>query len=247
MRSFPGRDVPPPPTAFGYRPPPEAIALAWICAGADCGRRGAGALVGAWPRSCPDCGHPVATHELADPWQHAARRVEIDVRLVRPRHSGDRVDAAAEDLRWHVVDALRQGRPELAEARRQRLDAFLTDREAAGSFDCGRHRRSVVREALEYHAVDLAARELASWYRCAAARSGSPDRRGATGELAEQLIAFLEQPGTIADGPAANEVWQLLTDLVTGLDGLPWADLRDRLDRLRRVRRAGPGRGWPPP
>jgi hypothetical protein len=190
----------------------------------------------------------VATHQLADPWQHAARRVEIDVRLVHPRHPGDRMDAAAEDLRWHVVDALRQGRPELAEARRQRLDAFLTDRDSTGPHDCGRHRRSVVRDALEYHAVDLAARELASWYRCAvSARTGSPDRRGPTGELAEELIAFLEQPGTITDGPPAEEAWRLLTELVARLDGLPWADLRHRLDRLRRVRRAGIGRWWPPP
>jgi hypothetical protein len=234
------RDVPPPTTPFGYPPPPEAIALGWICGSGECQRQGDGAVVARWPRSCPACGHRVATRELAEPWQHAARRVEIDARLLRPRGAGDLAVATADDLLWHVVDALRASRPDLAERHRLRLGSYLNSRAADDrGFDGAGHRWSVVQEALAYHRLDLAAREFTDWHRTTTGR-----RR-----LAHQVLAFLEHPGPGAAHPAAP-VHSMLTWLLPRLDEVVGAELRHCLDRFSGIGVDGdpvalgpPGRG----
>jgi hypothetical protein len=69
------------PTRFGYVPPAEAVIRGWECSNLECGRSDLEPDRRRWPKSCPECGSPVGTGVMQDPWEHYAKRFEIDARL----------------------------------------------------------------------------------------------------------------------------------------------------------------------
>lgn len=213
-----------PPTPFGYRPPAGAVALRWICTADGCGSGGPDREGRPWPRRCPGCqGATVATHELAEPWQHAAKRVEIDARLNGLPQYGDPAAARADDLLWQVEDALLAGQAERAERTRRQFDALVAELTTAATgartgFSGYLPRFWLVTGALRHGAHGLAARELRTWH--AARTFDNPegnDERADCRTLADLLITFLEAPAT-AGSPHRDELWACLRDLMPRIE-----------------------------
>lgn len=224
-----------PATRYGYRPPIGAMAVGWICLGTGCWRTENEPDRHRWPYRCPDCGGRIATGRLRQPWQHAAKRVEIDARLREPRDDGDREQAGAEDLVWRVEEAFRTGRADLADVYRHRLDAFILDARARSTyFSSGTYRRIVVCSALAHGAVDMAARELVHWNSVIILSNldGDEARRDNCRHLATQMIAFLEDPYGAAS-PSAPEVWTMLMELTPRMSDVMTNDHTAGIARLK--------------
>ncbi|MEV6523113.1 hypothetical protein AB0M43_14275 [Longispora sp. NPDC051575] len=230
-----------PPTPFGYQPPPEAVVRSWICADPGCGHSGPGSDPRRWPRRCPECDAGIRTDRLAEPWEHQARRQEIDARLAGPpRWSGDLDEARAEDAVWWFADALAHTRPELAAERWARIDRLIKETEAAQrTFHGGYHRWNAFQCAVDHGHADLAAHVLRDWY-AAADTSELEDngRRTNCRQLASCLITFLEHPVT-APSPHAEPLWSALTDLMARMRDVTTADHIQGYARLGRLRAGG--------
>jgi hypothetical protein len=226
-----------PPTQYGYQPPEGAHATGWICASLNCGRESSGSDPRSWPTRCPECGGPIATGSLVEPWQHEARRVELDARLNRRLFRGDPANAEAENLVWYFVDSLYQQRPDLAETYRVRLDRFITTEEARRRyFNGGTHRWWMVHHANAHGAVNLAARELEEWYACADLTDIETNsiRGDNCRQLAQQMIEFIEY----ADGiPSATvgRIWTLLEILMRHMYRVATADVTRGFTRLHQI------------
>ena len=83
------------------------------------------------------------------PWQHFAKRVEIDSRLQTPQWEGDRSRAMAEDLAWRFTEALHAGRSPLAEDIRRELDEYVVQAESADPYFDGGTMRWICRGCAE--------------------------------------------------------------------------------------------------
>ena len=227
----------PPPTRFGYQPPPDAIGQMWICVAEPCGQGGPDYPGDRWPQACPVCGSSIATHRLAEPWEHQARRVEIDKRLTSMPQYGDPAKATADDLVWRLEQALRDGSVQVAESFREKLDSYLGPQEAANAyFNGGDHRFQVCYAALEHQAWSLLVGELTSW-RSAALLEDLEDnntRRTNCRQLAACMIAYLEDPRS-AQSHYRADVWNTLTGLMKQIHSVATADINTAFARLSRV------------
>ena len=226
-----------PPTRFGYVPPPEAVGEMWICTAEQCGQGGPDYPSERWPRTCPQCGGTIATHRLAEPWQHQAGRVEIDKRLTTMPGYGDPASATAEDLVWRLEQALRDGSPQVAEGFREKLDGYLVVQEAADAyFNGGNHRFLVCLVAREHQAWGVLMRELKSWRSAAVLEDLEENntRRTNCRQLAASMIAFLEDPAS-ARTPYRADVWKALTGIMKPIESVATLDITTAYARLSRV------------
>jgi hypothetical protein len=230
-----------PPTRYGYVPPANAMPTGWICVNEDCGHGDLAADHRRWPRSCPECGSPIATNRLEMPWQHFAKRVEIDARIESPRWEGDLSQAMTEDLVWRCADAVHNGDPSAAENLRQELDAHLVRTESTDPyFNGGTSRWEFVEVAMAHNLSDLAVRELDAWRAAASLTNLENDnaRRTNARQLASRLIAFLENPAA-SGSPQRDHVWAVLSELMARIEGVATADQTEGFARLTRVMSGG--------
>lgn len=180
-----------PPTPFGYQPPPEATARSWVCADAGCGTGGVDLDHTAWPDRCPSCGGQVRTGRLDEPWQHAARRVEIDSRLEAPRWSSDAEAAASDDLVWAFDEALRSG----DEAAVRRAEDRLRTTPAPAFFGPGHHLWWLTEVSMRHGDFSRAGRTLRDWSTLTSYDRVATDSAMRTNarQLVQQLIAYFER------------------------------------------------------
>jgi hypothetical protein len=179
------------------------------------------------------------------PWQHFAKRVEIDSRLQSPRWEGDRSRAAAEDLAWRFTEALRAGQLLLAEEMRRELDEYVVQAESVDPyFNGGTVRWELVEAALSQGVTDLALREFDAWRSSANLADLGTDntRRTNARQLGSQLIAFLEDPALV-DSPHRDHVWAMLRELMPHLREVATGPQGEAFARLTRDVWWEPGRG----
>ena len=224
MRFFPrAGDLPP--TLYGYRPPKGAVGLGWICPSDECGQGGPERPSDRWPRRCPECGSEVVTRSLAEPWQHAAKRVEIDARLNGSPAYGDPYRARAGDLLWAVDDALRAGRsdrvPELAAA----MSSLVEDRSTAGGDYGFDHLWHLVRLMVANGEWVVGADVLRRWRRSVRHDDlEDNEQRTESRMLASSMIHYIEQAPTAP--PADRQaVWQMLREFIPIIHSVTTADI----------------------
>jgi hypothetical protein len=231
MRLFKRRSLPP--TPFGYQPPAEATARSWICADLGCGTTGDDPDPAAWPGRCPKCGGQVGTGRLDEPWQHAARRVEIDSRLAAPRWSSDAEAAASDDLVWAFDEALRSG----DEAAVRRAEDALRTTPAPVFYGPGHHLWWLTEISLEHGDFPRVGRTLRYWSTLTSyARIATDSAARANARLlVEQLIVYFER--MYDDGrPAQPDLFEALEEAADRLgDAMPDPS-RAGLARLRQRR-----------
>ncbi|MEW2521037.1 hypothetical protein [Actinacidiphila alni] len=239
MRLF-SRGAALPPTRYGYQPPRGAIGLRWICTADDCGRGGPESPGDPWPRRCPGCHRTeIATFELAQPWQHAAKRAEIDARLGAYPRYGDPLAARADDLVWQVEEALLSDSAQRAEDARRALDHFVAEQQDAGAFTGYEARFWLVEAAMRHGAHALAARELIAWHEARPFDDPeSNDDRADCRTLADRLIEYLEDPAT-GGSPHREELWTRLCDLMPRIAQVATARNTAGFNRLRRQHATG--------
>ncbi|MFJ9078671.1 hypothetical protein ACIRO3_26030 [Streptomyces sp. NPDC102278] len=221
-----------PPTRHGYQPPRGAAGLGWICPFDGCGRGGPDHPSDRRPRTCPECGTPVVTTRLAEPWQHEARRVELDARLNGSPAYGDPDRAHAENLVWAADDALRTGHaqrvPAIAARLADRLDAGRATGRAHG-YEQLFHLVRILGAAGEW---TLAADVLHRWRRSVRHDDlEDNDQRTEARMLASSLIHHLEEaPASFASERQA--VWEVLREFVPVVQSVTTADIDRSWKRL---------------
>ncbi|MFJ5812094.1 hypothetical protein [Streptomyces sp. NPDC093093] len=223
----------PPPTRHGYQPPPGALCLGWICPFDGCGHGGPDAPSDRPPRTCPECGTPVVTSRLAEPWQHEARRVELDARLNGSPAYGDPDRAHAENLVWTADDALRTGRTARIPAIAARLADLIDAGRAAGRPHDHAQLFQLVRLLGAAGEWSLAAEVLHRWRR--AVRHDDledNDQRTEARMLASSLIHLLEEaPASFTS--ERQSVWEVLREFVPVIESVTTADIDRSWKRLR--------------
>lgn len=223
----------PPPTRYGYRPPQGAVGLRWICPSDGCGRGGPDHSSDRWPRTCPVCGTAVVTFSFAEPWQHEAKRVELDARLNRSPDYGDPARARAEDLLWSADDALRTGHPDRVPELATRLADLLDADRAAGrarGYDQLFHLvRLLGADGRWTFAVDV----LRRWRRSVRHDDlEDNDQRTEARLLAASLIFCLEEaPSTFLQ--ERQDAWEMLREFVPIIESVTTADIERSWKRLQ--------------
>ncbi|MCS0605637.1 hypothetical protein NX794_31205 [Streptomyces sp. LP11] len=222
-----------PPTRHGYQPPPGGVGRRWICPWDECGRGGPDHPADRWPRTCPGCGTAVVTFSLAEPWQHAAKRVELDARLGGSPDWGDPDRARAEDLLWAADEALRNGHADRVPAIATRLADLLDAGRATGraeGYDQLFHLVRLLGAAGEW---GTAAGVLRRWRRSVRHDDlEDNDQRTEARMLAASLIFYLEEaPATV---PVDRQgVWELLQEFIPVMESVVTADIDRSWKRLR--------------
>lgn len=222
-----------PPTRYGYRPPRGATGVTWICPSDECGRGGPDRTGDHWPDTCPGCGTAVVTFSLAEPWEHEARRVELDARLNASPGYGDPDRARAEHLLWSADDALRTGHADRVPEIATRLADLLDTGRAAGhapGYDQLFHLVRLLGASGEW---PLAAQVLHRWRRSVRLDDlEDNDQRTEARLLASCLIFYVEEapPASAADRQAVGEV---LTGFVPLIESVTTADIERSWKRLR--------------
>ncbi|MFJ9347905.1 hypothetical protein [Streptomyces sp. NPDC101237] len=222
-----------PPTRYGYRPPRGAVGLRWICPYEECGRGGPDRPSDRWPGTCPGCGTALVTFSLAEPWQHEAKRVELDARLNGSPEYGDPGRARAEDLLWSADDALRAGAPDRIPELATRLADLLDAGRATGrvhGYDQLFHLVRLLGGGGEW---PLAAGVLLRWRRSVRHDDLEDNvQRTEVRMLASSLIFLLEEaPATFAaDRQAA---WETLREFVPLIENVTTADIDRSWKRLQ--------------
>ncbi|WP_329136593.1 hypothetical protein [Streptomyces sp. NBC_00670] len=222
-----------PPTRYGYLPPKGAVGLRWMCPADGCGRGGPDAPSDRWPRRCPGCGGEVVTFSLAEPWQHAAKRVELDARLNGSPSYGDPARARAEDLLWAADDALRGGRaglvPELAAA----LSGLSAGPRPAGRDHVGGQLFLLVRLLTDHQEWGIAVDVLRRWrgsVRCDDLKDNA--QRTEARMLASSMVHFLDEaPATRSTD--RQTVWEALREFQPVVAGITTAEFDRSWVRLR--------------
>ncbi|MFJ3755426.1 hypothetical protein [Streptomyces sp. NPDC090080] len=222
-----------PPTRYGYRPPRGAVGLRWICPYDECGRGGPDRPSDRWPSTCPECGTALVTFSLAEPWQHEAKRVEIDARLNGSPQYGDPGRARAEDLLWSADDALRAGQsdriPEIATRLADLLDAGRATGRAEG-YDQLFHLVRLLGDGGEW---PLAAGVLRRWRRSVRHDDlEDNDQRTEVRMLASSMIFLLEEAPTTFDADR-QAVWETLREFVPLIESVTTADIDRSWKRLQ--------------
>lgn len=223
-----------PPTPYGYVPPPDAAVLGWQCTNREC-RRGEGGLPDTrhWPRRCPDCGSHVGTGAMRDPWEHQAKRLELDVRLQHPRDEIDRSLAIEADFKWRYKEALRRGDRVTALAVRHGYHEYAMASGYTPESYPHYARIDFARLALDYGFMDDVATILMEWF--AAARANDVETDGMAKvdcrQLAHAAISFIEHPYS-RDHALQPSIHEGLTQLVEDIQEVMTADLWKGVRRL---------------
>ncbi|WP_152626714.1 hypothetical protein [Streptacidiphilus carbonis] len=209
------------------------MGLGWVCPSDECGQGGPERPSDRWPRRCPECGTEVVTFSLAEPWQHTAKRVEIDARLNGSPTYGDPYRAHAEDLLWTADEAFRAGRadqvPDIAAAMGSLLDAH---RAAGGSygFDQLFH---LVRLLAAQGEWAVATDALRRW-RHSVRHDNLEDNEQRTEArmLAASMIHCLE---AVPTPPPADQqvVWEMLREFIPVISSVTTADIDRSWNRLQ--------------
>lgn len=225
-----------PPTAYGYQPPPEAIPVAWKCANQDvCGNGGYEKDVRKWPKQCPNCGSEIVTLTLEAPWQHEAKRVEIDERLQNPESDAERELTEEEDLLWYFEDALIKDDPQAAKDILQK--ALSSPPTTYFALRCNRF--LFLQTAFTYNNPELAVEVLQNWYQHSNLDKQLDDKEWGINarQLATGILSFIEHD-TFGISPRGGEIMTLL-DMA-----LPYIERElntDQLNSLERIRRKKKG------
>lgn len=222
-----------PPTRYGYRPPKGAVGVRWVCRADECGHGGPERAGDRWPRRCPACGAAVATDRLAEPWEHEAKRVEIDARANGRPAYGDPHRVRVEARLWAVDDAFRTGRadqvPELVsamcgvvEAERSEGARYLFD----GVWE-------LVRLLVARGEWGVGAGVL-GWWRTVVRHDDLEDdeQRTEARMLAASMIHYLEQ-GPQPPTPYQQAVWELLREFVPVIQDVSTADIDQSWKQLQ--------------
>jgi hypothetical protein len=223
-----------------------AVGLRWICPADGCGRGGPDAPSGRWPRRCSGCGGRIATFSLAEPWQHEAKRVELDARLNGSPAWGDPARARAEDLLWAVDDALRGGRadrvPDLAAA----LGGLAAGPRPAGGGHPADQLFLLVRLLTDHEEWGVAVDVLREWrrsVRCDHLEDNA--QRTEARMLASSMVHFLDEaPATRSSD--RRTVWEELREFHPVVEGVATADFTRSWIRLRHsmAGRVDPEQEW---
>ncbi|MFF8930130.1 hypothetical protein ACF1AO_22955 [Streptomyces longwoodensis] len=238
-----------PPTKHGHQPPTGALADGWECDDPNCGD---GAYFTApdasVPRRCETCGSGTFTRP-AWPWQHDARRAELDGMLRRAEREGDEHFASlvrCHLMTWTFEDHLMNGFRRDADVALREADTRLraATREDR-HFTEGPYRFTLVQGAIRSGSATLALRIIESWAKTA--REEGPgygtdlasDNASRTNHrcLVEAHLSWLRDERTL-DHPrrAAVVGWALETAQAPHVRNWLTADQLTALSTLRRGR-----------
>lgn len=232
MRLFTGRASALPPTRYHYQPPAGAVGVRWICPADDCGRGGPDVPGDRWPRRCPECGGGISTHHLAEPWQHDAKRVELDARLNGSPDYGDPGLARAEDLVWLVDDALRAGRPGEVAALAAALGALL-DGQRGQDHGLGQEQRfHLVHLIIQGGLFGLAASVLHDWRK--SVRYDDLEDNAQRTECRLLFVSAVHYLNEAMEAPtdARQAVWAMLRQFMPIVRDIATADMSRDFTRL---------------
>ncbi|MFE3163030.1 hypothetical protein [Streptomyces sp. NPDC059224] len=164
-RLFAGGQLPP--TKDGYQPPPGALAEGWQCLDPDCGEGGYFPVPRTdIPRWCETCGEETYPR-LAWPWEHGARRAELDALLAEAERDRDEclgLLVRLHLLAWSFEDHLMDGDTRAAQG-----VLAHTDRQLRGAMreqphlTEGSYRFAMVLGALRSGGPEIALRVLEPW------------------------------------------------------------------------------------
>lgn len=203
-----------PPTPFGFVPPPEAEVRSWACLNRECRNGEHEPDPRFWPRRCPECGGAVGSGVVREPWDHHAKRAELEVRLADPRDDVDYKLARYDDYEWRYKDALL--RHDLPGARkvREELDGAIVDDEV-NPYSEGHHRWAVISQAVKAAALDDAAAELLAWHPRLSTDNVEDDNmtRTTCRQWVGMALTYLEHP-MASDHPAARGIFERLAEMV---------------------------------
>jgi hypothetical protein len=220
-----------PTTPFGYQPPPDADVRSWACSDPTCEGGEYAPDPRSWPKSCPQCGAPVATGSIRGTYEHDAERAELDYRLRSPKDDFELSRAKRHDIVWRYKDAARRG--DVATARQVRAELEAS---AAGQPSYGltyMERSPLLDAALANGLIEEAADHLKHWY--SVAPIGKPAHTGEVADvriLAAHTIDFLDNPAGAAS-PSASELWDSLKILMSLSNDISTADMNVGFARLR--------------
>lgn len=221
-----------PATSYGYLPPPEAVARGWHCASRDCGAVG-DEIPRRWPYPCRRCGGPTDP-ALPEPWQHAARGVEIQHLLAHGVEDGGFTQM--EWPLWQYAEASRVG--DAAAARRARADVRALDDARRAEHGRPTHYGwcKLVWHELDAGDLDGAGEDLVHWLGVSSAEDveHDNDRRTNCRQAIAGALRFLDAAGPRGH-PLVEPVRTACLALATGAYPVLGLDVQQAIARLARA------------
>lgn len=225
-----------PPTPYGYQPPPDAQVVSWECTNRQCGEGEHGPDMRGWPKRCPKCGSLIGSGIVKPPYEHAARRAELDVKLAHPKAEWEHQMAVDDDLLWRFDEALRRNdRPRASEVREE-ADSVIAQNLGQGSSREYGQRMKLVWTALDFDDLDDAAAELLVWFETAdltTANDNSGVRANGRG-LIDMSARFLQHRAARTHS-ASNVIYQSLTAVMRDANEYMTADNRTGFAAVRAI------------